>query len=79
VRFAGETKHRDYLIVYKSPIDNGVCHREGGWWVKSLADAIAVGPLDLRERDTAVKLEQALSKVPIEDLMALMTVPSRAG
>jgi hypothetical protein len=29
--FAGGGKHRDYLIVYRAPIDNGVCRLEGGW------------------------------------------------
>src|SRR5262249_38564120 len=34
VWFAGEKRHRDYLVMYRSAIDNGVARREGGYRVR---------------------------------------------
>jgi DNA invertase Pin-like site-specific DNA recombinase len=59
--------HRDYLILSRPP-KAGRCgwRVEGGWWAKSLADVAALGPLDLRKRKDAQKLEQALAALDLD-------------
>jgi DNA invertase Pin-like site-specific DNA recombinase len=61
VWFADGKKHRDYLILHRPITANGKGFRvEGGWSVRSLADAEALGPLDLRKPAHARRLEKAL-------------------
>jgi hypothetical protein len=61
VWFAGGQMHRDYIILSRPPNADGRGRSKGGaWWVKSLADAAALGPLDLRRRDHAKRLERVL-------------------
>jgi hypothetical protein len=62
--FRGGDRRRDDLILH-SP---GNRHREGGWRVWSLADAIALGELDLRKPAHAKRLETALVSLPLEAL-----------
>jgi DNA invertase Pin-like site-specific DNA recombinase len=62
--------HRDYLILSRPPMggSNGF-NRPGGWWARSLADAAALGDLDLR-RPAHVK---AMEKVLLELDLARLT------
>jgi DNA invertase Pin-like site-specific DNA recombinase len=59
--------HRDYLILSRPPMggSNGFS-RPGGWWARSLADTAKLGPLDLRRRDHAVRLEAILMATPLD-------------
>jgi DNA invertase Pin-like site-specific DNA recombinase len=52
--------HRDYLIVHR-PATSGVAGRRASSWERrSLADAAALGRLDLRNKEHARRLEKAL-------------------
>jgi DNA invertase Pin-like site-specific DNA recombinase len=73
VQFNGGGGRRDYLILHRSPLSNGIMRREGGWWAKSLADAADLGPLDLCDQAATARLESALSEMPLDSLMALLT------
>jgi DNA invertase Pin-like site-specific DNA recombinase len=70
-------QRRDYLIYYRSAM------RPAGKPIPaelrrcSLADAAAVGILDLRNTGDAAKLEKALAAVPLDSLLALMAAPAR--
>jgi DNA invertase Pin-like site-specific DNA recombinase len=55
--FRAGDRHRDYLILHKP----GTRYGEGGWQARSLADAAALGPLDLRKPASARRLERALA------------------
>jgi hypothetical protein len=60
VWFAGGKRHRDYLILHRPPKANARSRTPGGWWCRSLADAVSPGDLDLRRPEHARQLEQAL-------------------
>jgi DNA invertase Pin-like site-specific DNA recombinase len=62
--FAGG-EHRDYLIVHRPPLRTPQFRRPGGWWARSLADAAALGDLDLRKPTDAKKLEAALAALDL--------------
>jgi DNA invertase Pin-like site-specific DNA recombinase len=57
VYFADSDRRRDYLIVTR-PAVNG---RPGGWWARSLSDAVKSSDLDLRRPEDAAKLEATLA------------------
>jgi DNA invertase Pin-like site-specific DNA recombinase len=59
MHFAGGDHHRDYILIYKSDIANASGRKPGGWWVRSTTD-VAPGSLDLRNREDARLLEEAL-------------------
>jgi hypothetical protein len=61
--FAGGAR-RDYLILCQA----AACNRPGGWWARSLADAVKPGDLDLRRRADAAKLEAALAGIDPAEL-----------
>jgi DNA invertase Pin-like site-specific DNA recombinase len=63
VQFAdhGRAPHRDYLILHRPPTKNARGGKPGSWWARSLADVVALGPLDLRNPEHARKLEAALA------------------
>ncbi len=63
--FAGG-EHRDYLILYKPATGGSVGERPARTWVRSLADAAALGPLDLRKAAHAKRLEVALLAVELD-------------
>jgi len=77
--FTDGTKHRDYLILHRRPIDNGAARQDGGWWAKSLAPNVAPAGLDLRQPHDAAKLETALAGIPLDALLAVMSAPQRGG
>jgi hypothetical protein len=52
-------ERRDYVILHQT----AGYRRKGGWWARSLADAAALGPLDLRQPDHARRLEKALAAI----------------
>jgi DNA invertase Pin-like site-specific DNA recombinase len=54
--FRGGDRRRDYLILHKP----GTRYGEGHWWCRSLTSVIKPGGLDLRVRDHARRLEEAL-------------------
>jgi DNA invertase Pin-like site-specific DNA recombinase len=60
VWFKERDRHRDYLIFHQPPHDNGSARKEGGWWVRSSADVVKLGKLDLRKPEHAKRLEAAL-------------------
>jgi DNA invertase Pin-like site-specific DNA recombinase len=70
IRFAGGASRRDYLIIHRPPKANGSARAEGGWWACSLAnaDVAALGQADLRDRDSALRLEADLGRLDAERL-----------
>jgi len=68
VWFAGGKKHRDYLIYHVHPKANARARQEGGWWALSLADAAALGELDLRKRKAARELERVLATLKLDSM-----------
>src|SRR5262249_37928945 len=69
VRFAGGEAHRDYALMHHSPWGGpGGERREGRWQAVALADVVKLGPLDLRKRDHAARLEAALLKLDLSGL-----------
>lgn len=65
-------QHRDYLILHQGGRGNATSRTEGKCWCCSLADAAALGPLDLRKPADARKLETLLAGVDLETLTAAM-------
>jgi hypothetical protein len=64
--FAGEKKHRDYLILHRPPKANAASRTEGMWSAHSLPPSATAGlELDLRRRDHAARLEKALAEVEL--------------
>jgi DNA invertase Pin-like site-specific DNA recombinase len=70
--FAGGERHRDYLILHRPPKANAASRTEGGAWALSLNDAVALGPLDLRQRAHAERLEAALGSLDLAGLVQRM-------
>jgi DNA invertase Pin-like site-specific DNA recombinase len=68
VWFAERDRHRDYLIFYRAAFASRHARRPTQWQVLSLADAEALGPLDLRNRSDAKKLEKALARLDLDVL-----------
>jgi DNA invertase Pin-like site-specific DNA recombinase len=62
----GAVRHN--LVIYRQARRG----RTGGWWCCSLNDAVQLGPLDLRQRADAHKLEALLAGVDLEKLIAAM-------
>jgi DNA invertase Pin-like site-specific DNA recombinase len=58
-------RHRDYLILHQPPKANGKTRTEGGTWTRSLADTVALSPLDLRDPEHARRLAAALEQAPL--------------
>lgn len=58
--FQGGERHRDYLLCYRPPRVDGSGRHEENCETRSLADAAALGPLDLRQPAHARQLEAAL-------------------
>jgi DNA invertase Pin-like site-specific DNA recombinase len=65
VWFAGSMKHRDYLVLHRPPKANGSARTTGQWWARSLATVVKPGDLDLRRREDARLLEEALAAVDL--------------
>lgn len=61
--FADRKHHRDYLILHTPPKANAKARVDGRWEVKSLADVVALGSLDLRKPAHAKRLEAVLEKL----------------
>ncbi len=76
VYFTGDG-HRDYLVYYRPPHHSFGGRKEAVCLARSLKDAVALGPLDLRDSGDAAKLEAALNAVPLDALLALMTTEPR--
>jgi hypothetical protein len=72
VFFAGGEQRRDYLILHQPAHHGYEGRQEGGWWARSLADVTRLGPLDLRKRAYADRLERLLETI---DLAALTGCP----
>jgi DNA invertase Pin-like site-specific DNA recombinase len=68
--FAGEERHRDYLILRRPPHGSRWGTTKGLTCFWSLADVIKPGELDLRKREDAAALERALLAVDLEKLTA---------
>lgn len=69
VWFAERKRCRDYLILYRPALANRVGRTtEGGWWVRSFADVMKPGDLDLRKRADVKKLEALLSTIDPADI-----------
>jgi DNA invertase Pin-like site-specific DNA recombinase len=64
VWFHAEGRHRDYLLAYRTGSGTSRC--------RSLADAAALGPLDLRRRDHARRLEKSLCRLTPQELEFLI-------
>jgi DNA invertase Pin-like site-specific DNA recombinase len=77
IRFAGGDKHRDYLILHRPEKANAACRIPSSWYVCSLDDVHALGPLDLRKSTHAKKLEALLAGVDLETLLAAMQAQPR--
>jgi DNA invertase Pin-like site-specific DNA recombinase len=77
VCFTGGAR-RDFLIMHLPALGGSVCARPVQRAVRSLDDVAALGELDLRQPDAAVRLEKALRAVPVEPLRRLMFAPSEA-
>jgi DNA invertase Pin-like site-specific DNA recombinase len=73
--FAGSVKHRDYLLVHQPPRVNAAARTPAQWWCRSLNVAVQLGPLDLRQRADAQKLEALLAGVSLDALLASMQQP----
>src|SRR5262249_3371835 len=59
--FTGGKRCRSYFIFYKS----ASFQRKGQWWAHSLAEVVRPGELDLRDRDHARRLEEALASLDL--------------
>jgi hypothetical protein len=68
VWFAEGGKHRDYLIYYRPRMAGAVGTREAVELVASMADVVKLGPLDLRKRDHAKRLEKVLTDLELPEL-----------
>jgi DNA invertase Pin-like site-specific DNA recombinase len=68
VWFADGNRHRDYAIYHWPNRRHGKVHRPAGYKVVSLADAEALGELDLRKPAHAKRLEKALTSVDVNAL-----------
>jgi hypothetical protein len=68
----GKPPHRDYLILHLQARANQHGGVPGDCRVGSLAEALPLGPLDLRQQETAHQLETALAQADLEAL-ALLT------
>jgi hypothetical protein len=66
--FDGGKRHRDYLILYRSPKANASARSAGGWYPFNLADVVKLGPLDLRQQKIA-RLEALLTALPLDALL----------
>jgi DNA invertase Pin-like site-specific DNA recombinase len=65
--FAGEKKHRDYLVLHIPPKANAMSRSDGGWWARSLAPELTAGlRLDLRKPEHAARLEKYLMKMDLD-------------
>jgi DNA invertase Pin-like site-specific DNA recombinase len=60
--FAGGECHRDYLIFHRPPKANQSARAPGCTSVRSLADVVKLGPLDLRKREDARRLAAAFAE-----------------
>jgi hypothetical protein len=61
--------HRDYVIAHKPATGGAVGERPAQTLVRALADAGKLGPLDLRKRADARKLEAALATLEPDDFV----------
>jgi DNA invertase Pin-like site-specific DNA recombinase len=57
--------HRDYLILHRGAGGGNVPRREPVLTVSSLAEKTAAGPLDLRKREDAERLDRELGKLSL--------------
>jgi DNA invertase Pin-like site-specific DNA recombinase len=67
VWFTGGAR-RDYLILHRAATGGAVGARPAQWWARSLATVIKPGAMDLRKREHAADLEQALAGIDLDDL-----------
>jgi DNA invertase Pin-like site-specific DNA recombinase len=66
VWFAGDRKYRDYLILHKAAVATPEARKPSICRVRSLADVVKSGGMDLRDRKHAAALEKILAGVPLE-------------
>jgi hypothetical protein len=74
--FAGEKRHRNYLVLHVPPKANARARTEGGWWARSLTSVVRQDELDLRRRKDAINLEKALLAVDVDKLAEKMAGPA---
>jgi DNA invertase Pin-like site-specific DNA recombinase len=63
-----EGSHRDYLIAYRRPVA-GRTRQEAVKKARTLADLVKLGPLDLRQKQHAERLEKALLSIDAHKLI----------
>jgi DNA invertase Pin-like site-specific DNA recombinase len=66
--FAGGEHRRDYLILHRPPKANASARTEGRWHAWSLASVVKGGGPDLRDRESARKLEAILEALDLARL-----------
>jgi DNA invertase Pin-like site-specific DNA recombinase len=66
VWFAGNKRHRDFLIFHRAPWGNARTKIAGSWEVQSLASVVKPGNLDLRRPDHVRRLEAALERLDLQ-------------
>jgi DNA invertase Pin-like site-specific DNA recombinase len=76
VWFAKGEKHRDYIILHRTPRGNQHGRAEGGWRAHSLADVADPAALDLRKPGDAAGLERVLGTL---DLGRFLKAPGDSG
>jgi DNA invertase Pin-like site-specific DNA recombinase len=77
VWFADGKQHCDYIIYHRPAITGAVESRPAQSWRRSLTDAAALGPLDLRQPADAQRLERLLSVIDLDGLIERMQTPPR--
>jgi DNA invertase Pin-like site-specific DNA recombinase len=65
--FADSKQHRDYLIYHKPAVSLPNVRKDEEMHVCSLADAVKLGPLDLRQPDHVRRLEKWLSTLDLSE------------
>jgi hypothetical protein len=66
--FTDGKRHRDYLVMHRPPKANQSGRTEGGCRAGSCVDVAALGPLDLRQRADAAKLQRLLEVLDVAAL-----------
>jgi DNA invertase Pin-like site-specific DNA recombinase len=72
MRFADSPRARDYLILSKAGWANAGGRTEGCWKVRSLADIVEPGDLDLRDAADAAKVAEGLEALDMPSLVKAM-------
>jgi hypothetical protein len=69
VWFSDGKRRREYLILHRPAKANASARTESQWWARSLAE-VAPADLDLRQREDARLLEEALATVDLSSVPA---------